>query len=87
MKLFKSTPILDVKESIDFIKKMELQENKKIKIIDLMIEKGLVKREGSRLINCCLFGEEVTIELQELEEELNMGVKTPRWKKTNRRKK
>ena len=39
-------------------------------VIDLMIEKGLIKREGSRLINCSAFGEEVTFELNEIEEEM-----------------
>lgn len=40
------------------------------RIINLMIEKGLIKREGSRLINCCAFGEEITLELDEIENEL-----------------
>jgi len=41
-----------------------------MKLTNLLIEKGLIKREGYRLINCCAFGEEVTLEINEIEEEI-----------------
>ena len=39
-------------------------------ITELMIEKGLIKRKGNRLVSCCDFGEELTLKIQELEKEI-----------------